>query len=153
MKSLVVFDSLYGNTQKIAQVIADSLSSKALSVTQVNISDLNNLNLLVIGSPIHGGQATPAIQQFLSQLNPKNFQKIKVAVFDTRFLEKDVNFALKLLLKTIGYAAPKMAATLTSNGFTLLTPPCGFIVKGKEGPLSSDQLDQAKNWLKNIVAK
>jgi flavodoxin len=148
MKKVVVYDSQFGNTKTVALAIANSLSIKAVSVTDINVSGIKDLDLLVIGSPTNGGRATEAIQKFISNLPDNEMKNIKVAVFDTRFLESDLKFALKLLIKTIGYAAPKMADMLRKKGATLIRPPEGFIVKGKEGPLADGEIERAKKWLK-----
>jgi len=148
MNKLVIYDSQFGNTEKIAQAIGRSISAKVIQVASLNASDLKNIDQLVIGSPTQGGRATPAVQKFINDISPKTLVNTKVAVFDTRFREKDLNFALRLLVKTIGYAAPKMANILKSKGAKLIVSPEGFIVKNKEGPLASGELERAEKWLK-----
>lgn len=148
MNKLVIYDSQFGNTEKIAQAIGRSISAKVIQVASLNASDLKNIDQLVIGSPTQGGRATPAVQKFISDISPKTLVNTEVAVFDTRFREKDLNFALRLLVKTIGYAASKMANILKSKGAKLFVPPEGFIVKNKEGPLASGELERAGKWLK-----
>lgn len=148
MNKFVIYDSQYGNTQKIARAIGISIAAKVVRVSDVNASDLKNIDILVVGSPTQGGRPTPAIQNFLGGISTKTITGVKIAVFDTRFLEKDLTFALKLLVRTIGYAAPKMAKILTDKGGILIAPPEGFIVKGKEGPLASGELERAEKWIK-----
>lgn len=150
MKSIVIYDSLYGNTAKIAQAIAKSLSVKAIQCSRITHSDLKGICLLVVGSPTHGGRATVDLNEFLINLPNDTLKNVKVATFDTRFLEKDLNFALKLLVRTIGYAAPKMAKLLESKGAKVVIRPEGFIVKGKEGPLANGELERASQWLSFI---
>jgi len=150
MTKLVIYDSVYGNTKLIAQNIAKNISAKVININDLKNSDLDNLNLLVVGTPTYGGQATPKIQQLVKNLSKDLLNNTKVAVFDTRLLEKDLNFALKMLIKTIGYAAPKIANLLSDKGAKIIVSPEGFIVKGKEGPLAPGELDRAKDWLKNV---
>lgn len=150
MNNLVIYDSIYGNTKLIAEAIVKSISANIININDLKNSDLDNLDLLVIGSPTLGGQATQKIQQFAKDLPKEFFKNTKVAIFDTRFLEKDLNFALKLLVKTIGYAAPKIAKVLSNKSAKIIVSPEGFIVKGKEGPLAPGELDRAKDWLKNF---
>ncbi|MCL5070222.1 MAG: flavodoxin family protein [Actinobacteria bacterium] len=150
MNKLVIYDSLYGNTEKIARIIGKSISAQIIRVTDINVSNINGIDTLIVGSPTQGGKATPAIQEFLNNIPSKTLINVKLAVFDTRFLEKNLNFALKLLVKTIGYAAPKMAKVLTDKGGKLIVPPEGFIVKGKEGPLASGELERAQAWAKML---
>lgn len=148
MKTLVLYDSQYGNTEKIAQAIGKAVSStKTLIVGDATLQDLKGVRLLIIGSPTQGGRPTVSLQTFLDSIPAGSLRNVHVAVFDTRFLEEDLNFALKLLVKTIGYAAPKIAKNLEDKGGTLILPPEGFIVKGKKGPLASGELDRAKNWI------
>lgn len=148
MKNLVIYDTQFGNTEKIAQAVAKSIFGKAISVSDVDNTDLNDLDLLVAGSPTLGGRATVLLQNFLEQIPAGKLNGVKIATFDTRFSEKDVNFALRLLLKTIDYAAPKMAKILIDKGGKQVVLPQGFIVKGKKGPLVSGELDKAKTWIK-----
>jgi flavorubredoxin len=86
MKVLVVYDSLYGNTEKIAKTIADSIIGevRTLRVGEVNVSELGTLGLLIVGSPTQGGRPTPAIQDFLNNLSEPIIRSMRIAAFDTR---------------------------------------------------------------------
>jgi len=70
MKVLIVYDSVYGNTGKIAKAIGDAITGevKVLRVGEVNSSELKTFGLLIVGSPTHGGRPTPAIQDFLNKI-------------------------------------------------------------------------------------
>lgn len=149
MTALVVFDSQFGNTEKIALALAESLrGAKALTVKEASGKDLNGIDGLIVGSPTQGGRATAAMQYFLEQIPEGKLKGIKVAAFDTRFDERKVNLVLKLLMKTIDYAAPKMAKILIAKGGELIVPPEGFMVAGKEGPLVDGELERAKKWIR-----
>lgn len=78
-------------------------------------------------------------------------KEVKVAAFDTRLAEQDLNFTLRVLVKTIGYAASKMADILTKKGGNFIAPPEGFIVAEKEGPLKPGELDRTTNWAKKFT--
>ena len=151
---------MYGNTQSIAAVIGEALEPsgdvKVMGVTDVQAKDLDKLDLLIVGAPTQGGRATVALQTFLDAIVDDALKGVDVAAFDTRFLEEKQNFALKLLMKTIGYAAPKMAATLQKKGGTLVLPPEGFIVEDKQGPLAAGETERARVWATacvNVVTK
>jgi len=145
MKNIVIYDSCFGNTEKIAQAIADSISAKMVKIQDIKISDLDDIKLIIVGCPTHGGRPTEAIQKFIDNIALKN---IKFAVFDTRISKKDINIALRLLIKVIGYASPKIAKTLKSKGYEIITQPEGFLVKGKEGPLFDGEIERARDWIK-----
>jgi len=67
MRTLVVYDSAYGNTEKIAKSIGSAITGevKTLHVGKVNPNELESLDLLIVGSPTQGGRPTPATQEFL----------------------------------------------------------------------------------------
>ena len=150
MNSLIIYDSLYGNTEKVAKAVGEAVKAKIKSVNEASNEDFKGIDLLIVGSPTHGGRAKPSLQLFLDQIPAGALKNIKVATFDTRFLEKDVNFVLRLLIKTIGYAGPKIADLLESKGGELFAPTEGFIVVKKEGPLKEGELERARIWGKQI---
>jgi flavodoxin len=69
MKTLIVYDSVFGNTQKIAQAIAGALDClDVLQVVNANLNQLSGLDLLIVGSPTRGFRPTPAITAFLKSI-------------------------------------------------------------------------------------
>ncbi len=146
MKALVVYDSVYGNTEKIAQAIGGAISgeAKVARVGQVSSSELKTFDLLVVGAPTQGGKPTEAMQAFLHQIPGSALQGIKVAAFDTRIPAKWV--------RLFGYAGPRIADSLESKGAILVTPAEGFIVEGKEGPLKEGELERAARWAQGLAA-
>ena len=156
MKTLIIYDSLYGNTKEIAEAIFNGIGqpdTKILPIEKTITDDLIDIKLLIVGSPTQGGTARPAILDFLKRISNTSLTGIKVATFDTRFLEVNQKMALRLLMKTIGYAAPKIAKILESKGGELIVKPEGFIVKKKEGPLLNGELQRAQEWGKSVYNK
>ncbi|MFP4346315.1 MAG: flavodoxin family protein [Anaerolineales bacterium] len=103
MKVLVVYDSTYGHTQKIAQAMGEAIDAQVRRVDGVQPADLEGCDLLILGSPTHGGFPTEGIHE-LSKTAP-SLEGAKVAAFDTR------------TKRTIfGYAAPKIARNLEKSG-------------------------------------
>jgi len=145
MKALVVYDSVYGNTEKIAKTIGGAIAGevKVLRPGEVNPSDLGSIDLLVVGSPTQGGKATPAIKEFLSKIAANALKNVSVASFDTRYGTR--------LVRLFGYADGRIADILKEKGGRLAVPPEGFIVKGQKGPLKEGELERAALWGKEIV--
>ena len=56
MKGFVIFDSNYGNTEKIAKAIAAKLRKevKAIRVSDVQVKDLLDVDILIAGCPVIG---------------------------------------------------------------------------------------------------
>jgi len=145
MKALIVYDSVYGNTEKIARAIAEAITPsgevKVLGVGEANPSELESTDLLIVGSPTHGGRPTPAVQNLLKK-GPK-LQGINVAAFDTRIQTK--------LVGVFGYAAGRIANNLKKKGGNLIASPEGFFVTGGQGPLKEGELERAAAWAKGML--
>jgi flavodoxin len=139
VKALVVYDSKYGHTEKIAHAISEAIGGRMLRVAEMSPADLMGFDLLIVGSPTHGGFPSPAIDGLLKALPALAGRD--VAAFDTR------------TKRTIfGYAAPRIARRLEKSGGKLVAPPEGFFVAGKEGPLVDGELERAAGWAKGIVS-
>ena len=144
MKTLAVYDSVYGNTEKIARSIGDSIKGdvRVLKVNDVKASDLESLDLLIAGSPTQAGRPTPAIMNFLKTLPAASIKGLKVAAFDTRMPGK--------LVKIFGFAAGKIANELEAKGANVLSSE-GFFVKGKADSLLEGELERAASWGKGLI--
>ncbi len=148
MKAFIIYDSMYGNTEKIAQAIGDGLTGevKVVRVGEADQSELKTCDLLILGSPVHGGRATPALDAFIKELPADYLQGKSVAVFDTRFESEEQGVGLRILMSVIRYAAPRLAKALEKKGGVLVAEPEGFIVENKEGPLKQGELERATKW-------
>ena len=155
MKALIVYDSVYGNTEKIARAIAGAITPsdgvKVLRAGEANPSELASINLLIVGSPTHRGRPTPAIREFLSRIPANALKNVGVTSFDTRFQAKDKGVGIRILLGVVGYAAGRITDSLKGKGGYLAALPEGFIVEGKEGPLKQGELERAADWAKGIL--
>lgn len=141
MKILIIYDSQFGNTERIAQVIADTLSefgqAKAVHVDKIKFPELEKVDLLILGCPTQGWRPTPAMQQFLKNIFLFRLNDLSVAAFDTRF---------RMPRWLTGSAAKIIAKKLQEMGGSLLLPPESFFVKGTEGPLREGEIERAATW-------
>ena len=146
MKALVVFDTLKGNTAKVAEAVASGIGAgiKAQKYASVDTGALRGLDLLVIGSPTNGGRHTPGIQGFLSRIPQDLARKLKAAAFDTRMSWG--------ILKIFGFAGGKIASEMKKRGFAILGEPEGFFVAAANGPLKAGELERAKAWGRTLGA-
>jgi flavodoxin I len=158
MKALIVYDSVFGNTEKVAQAIAGALGP-ADSVTAVKVGEagpehLEGVSLLLVGSPTRAFRPTPGATGFVRSLSPTALQGVRVAAFDTRISTADANSGfLKFLVKLFGYAAEPLAAKLQKKGGTPAAPPEGFFVGGTEGPLKDGELERAAQWARRLTVR
>jgi flavodoxin len=152
MRALIIYDSMYGNTEKIARAIGDGLTGevKVVRVGDANPSELKTCDLLILGSPVHGGRPTPALEAFVKQLPANSLGPMRVAVFDTRFEAEEQGVGLRLLMSVVRYAADRLAKDVAKKGGRLIAEPEGFIVENKEGPLKQGELERASMWAKGM---
>lgn len=147
MKALVVYDSVYGNTEKVARAIAEALAEagevKVKRPGEVSPSELESLDLLVVGSPTQGWRPTPAIQKLLDEIPAGALEQVRVASFDTRMKGR--------IAGLLGYAAGRIAEALKKKGGRLVAAAEGFEVKDKEGPLEHGELGRAAEWARRIA--
>jgi flavodoxin len=145
VKAIIVYDSVHGNTEKIAQAIRDALPAGAAAMrpAEARTAEVSGIDLLIVGSPTLGGRPTEGITRFLGGLVPSALTGVKVAAFDTRVSMK---FA-----KIFGYASDKILAKLTAAGGTQASSAHGFLVKGREGPLAEKEAERAAAWAKTLA--
>jgi flavodoxin len=146
MKALVVYDSRFGNTEKIAMAIGKALSGevKVVRAKEVNLDEIHSTDLLIAGSPTWGGRPSTEMREFLNRIPKNALNNIQVASFDTR--------DTSVLTKVFGKAAPRIAACLKDKGGNLVAPPEGFAVKGLQGPLEEGALERATQFAERIAA-
>lgn len=144
MKVMVVFDSLYGNTEKVARAIGSAIGDDVtvLPVAQVNLDEVKSLDLFIVGAPTQGGRPSKPMQEFLDRIPIGSLKNMKIAAFDTRITAKWV--------KIFGYAAGRIAKNLKSKGGISVISPEGFFVTGSKGPLKEGELERAASWAKTI---
>jgi flavodoxin len=145
MKTLVVYDSLHGNTKIIAQAIGEAIPGEVevQHVDEANAAGLGAYDLLVVGAPTHGARPSDDVRAFLDEIQAGALVGVNVAGFDTRLTNK--------LILIFGTAAPKIAKALQTKGGTLAGPPGGFFVTGGEGPLKEGEVARAGRWAQGLV--
>jgi flavodoxin I len=145
MNALVVYDSLYGNTEKIAQTVAAVLDTFGPTRIQP-VADVSSIppdtDLLVIGGPTHGHAVNAGITSFLERLETSAVSGIAVTAFDTR-----VDWPVLLS----GSAAKGIGKQLRRKGGNLIVEPGSFLVDSREGPLKDGELERAASWAQQIV--
>ena len=162
MKSLVIYDSLYGNTEQIAKAIADALGTPE-TVTLRHVGDIqpgemSDLTLLVVGSPTQRFNIKPEMKDFLNAIPDGSLRGVPVAAFDTRYPQSEIDKipVLAFFAKIWGrsaYADRHIAQALKRKGGGPLLASEGFYVGGMEGPLLEGERERAADWAGQLAAK
>ncbi|MFD6066083.1 MULTISPECIES: flavodoxin family protein [Amycolatopsis] len=160
MQVLVVFESMFGNTEIVARAIGKGLASSC-EVDVVNVDDApaqwDGLGLLVVGGPTHahgmtrpgtrksalqevegGVRSATGLREWLSAL-PTASRRVPVAVFDTRLRRA------RWLTGSAALGARKLL--LKRRGVPLLPPESFFVDVGKNATILSDgEQERAEAW-------
>ncbi len=146
MKILVVYDSTWGNTERVAKAVGGAFGEEhrvaVVRAGAAGVTDLDGVELLVVGAPVQGGRPTKPVQEFINGIR-RLPAGTKVAAFDTRMGMRWVGI--------FGFAAPRVASALQAKGGTLAAEPEGFIVMGREGPLKAGEVERAAAWGRSLA--
>lgn len=156
MKTLLLFDSYFGNTEKIARAIAKAFENdfnfQIKRNNEATAEELSTYDLLIVGSPTRGFQPTEDVAKLIKSVKSNTLTNVKVAAFDTRVtLDSIHSKLLKGMVHMGGYAAKPIANRLSKKGATSVIAPEGFFVMDTEGPLKEGELERAEAWGKQII--
>jgi Flavodoxin len=153
MKAVVLYESLFGNTEAVAKAIAEGLAPFGqVTVAQVGEAARAlsaDADLLVVGAPTHAhGMSKPAsrrqpnakvvatgIREWLEGL--PQARGGAVAAFDTRFDKPRW---------LTGSAAVHIARRLRRTGYQVVVAPESFFVEHAGGPLCDGEAGRARRW-------
>jgi hypothetical protein len=162
MRSLVVYESWFGNTRRVAEEIAAALAHEGevdLVTVDEPLPPLEDVDLLVVGAPTHvhglsskrsregaltqGAHGEPGIgvSGWIDAL-PDGAGGPPAVAFDTRAHMPAV---------LVGSAARGIARRLRDHGYRLAIEPQSFFVKGTPGPLEEGELDRASEWGRTLA--
>jgi flavodoxin I len=158
MRTMIIYDSQFGNTEIIAQAVYNTLRQQGetdlVRVGQVKLDQLQGIGLLVVGSPTQQFRATEAMRNFLDTIPANGLKGVRVATFDTRLTQAfvDQNKILSVFERMFGYAAERIAKALKQKGGELVLPGEPFYVEGTEGPLVEREEQRAGEWAAKLFA-
>ncbi len=158
-KALVVYESLFGNTEQVAQAIAAGMSQhgdvELLEVAEAREVVTDALDLIVLGGPTHAfsmskpstreeavgrgashGSKTYGMREWIEHLHKGPHTEL-VATFDTR---------VRKVRRLPGSAAKGAAKILRGLGYSSAAHAESFYVEDVSGPLLEGELDRARAW-------
>lgn len=164
MKIVIVFESMFGNTEILAREMAAGLAGPEHQVALVDVrhvrpGDLIGCDLLVVGAPTHAfslsrpgtrrdavsrgadpAKAALGVREWLATLDagaPSSTTRPLIAVFDTR---------LEQVRHLPGSAAHRAARVLRALGFEVLEPTISFYLVKTSGPPAPGERGRARLW-------
>jgi hypothetical protein len=167
LRALVAYESMFGNTERVARAVAAGLRLEGIDATVVNVShsepvDLVGIDLLVVGAPTHGFSLSRPVtrhdavrqggrkeaeqiglREWLGTLGESD-RHLLVATFDTRVTK----------VRYLPASASRRAAReLAEQGHRMVSAPMGFLVQDVAGPLESREIDRAIAWSRRVAAE
>ena len=164
MRTLIVFESMYGNTEHVARAIAEGLGdAQVLEVGAAPTVLPADLELLVVGGPTHAhgmsrerSRADAArrvdepvistrigIREWIATVMPS--PAVVATAFDTRVNAREL---------FTGSAAKGAAKALASRGFKV-APPESFVLEGMSGQpfdrMAESELERARHWGRTLT--
>jgi len=170
MRTLVVYESMFGNTRAIAEAVAAGIAGGSevivLPVGEVTPAQVHSSDLLVVGGPTHAHgmssrQSRKGAPDYVDRYDPPLslepgwdgpglrdwFDTLpegagRGAAFDTR---ADINHLLS------GRASRGIADRLRRHGYRLVADPESFLVD-KSNHLLPSELERATAWGAGLLA-
>lgn len=162
MRALIVYESMFGDSQAVARAIAEGLATDrvpadALEVGLAPVVVPEEVGLLVVGSPNHGwSMPRPETRRDAAAKRRKALVSqgigvrewlaravlpagIRVAAYDTRVSHPKV-------VVVFDHASHQIEQGLVRLGGVPLVPAEHFRVVGMTGPLESGERDRALAW-------
>lgn len=129
-KAIVIYDTRFGNTEKVAKALAEGMKTQGIKVDYIHldkadVNKLNNYDILVIGGPTHMHGISKPMKAFLEKLTSVDIKAKKAFAFDT-----------KVESWWAGSAAKGIEKKLKNLKMNIVKPHHSAIVTGREGPLA-----------------
>lgn len=114
-----------------------------MSSDQLSASDLNGVDLVVMGTPTHNMNLSKAVKPVFETLPKRILKGVPIAVFDT-------SYKMSWWLNHFT-AAKRLAQKPRKLGGVRIIPPETFLVAEREGPLYEGEIERAKAWANTIL--
>ncbi len=143
MKVLIIYDTYFGNTQRVAELVKEQFTKDQAELIKIDIltqDKIDKADMVILGSPTRAFNMTAKMK--------KGIRKYKFAnkhfwTFDTRSNIQDLDSKFLLcMINRFGYAAEKMQRKLQRKGAKKAADCSYYYVKDTEGPLYDDVVEK-----------
>ena len=134
-QAAVVYDSNFGNNERLAQALKKGLTESGLAVDLLKVGTfksgiLTEYDLICVGGPTQIARISKPVKTFFPELESVNLRGKKGFCFGTR-MDSRMN------VFNINGSAKKIEGRLKRKGVRMQLPAVNVIVEGREGPLIS----------------
>ncbi|MFX0046472.1 MAG: flavodoxin family protein [Candidatus Hermodarchaeota archaeon] len=149
-RAIIVYESIYGNTKKIAECIAEGMTQAGDIECEVmktgeihHTGDLAAFDIILFGCPNHNQEPARNMLKFLDRVAIVGLEGKIGAAFDT-YTGGNMGVALKKLETVIQDKVPGL--NLTMEGFSAL-------VDDRKGPLAENEAGHAFDFGSRFASK
>ena len=142
-KVLVIFDSTYGNTEKLAREIAAGITETGkaectiIGKNEVNSHDFGAFDGVLLGGPIHMFRAAGGLRGAVKNAIKNGLDGKLVGAFETYQAPGHAGRAVKYVEEAVAEKVPDAK---------LFTPGLTALVDGRKGPLNAAVPAKAKEF-------
>jgi flavodoxin len=142
-KVLVVFDSTYGNTEKLAREIASGIveTGKAectvIGISEVNSHDIGSFDGVLLGGPIHMFRAARGLRGAVKNALKQGLRGKLVGAFETYQAPGHAGRAVRFVEEEVAEKEPEAR---------LFKPGLAALVDGQKGPLNAAEPAKAREF-------
>lgn len=146
---LVAYDTKYGNTQRVAETIAEGLNTArevkatVLNIKKVDAKTIAAFDALLVGCPTHMGGPTRTAKKFIERLGKLKLEGKRIAVFDT-YITADFEKGVQKMEALVREKAPSL---------TIASPGLSIKVAGMKGPIVNGELAKCQEFGKRFAAQ
>ncbi|MFH9347949.1 flavodoxin family protein [Kitasatospora sp. NPDC017646] len=177
MHTVIVYESMYGNTREIAEAIAEGVHQAdpaaavdCLPVAEASTETTRSADLLVVGGPTHMHGMSSGLSRRMAVATEAHKQGREAAAAEARENAEGPGlrawfhdlpqtepgtyaaaFDTRVDMPRAGGAAHGIARRLSSHHYDVVAEPEGFIVEDNDGPLRAGELDRARAWGAKLV--
>ncbi len=154
MKTIVIYESIWGNTAAVAKAIAEGMGpgARALSTAEVSPSDAAGADLIVAGAPLLGFRLPDEAMRESIRGNPmRPPEKLSTPTMRSWLVKLPAGSGYYAAFETRlwwspGAATKAIGQMLEQAGYREAAKARRFIVTGAYGPLKKGELEKARQW-------
>lgn len=166
-RALVVFESMFGNTEQVARTVAETLEQQGWTVETRAVTDPDvprgslDVDLVVVGAPTHAfslsrastradavrqgadpARAPVGVREWLGDAAPPTGRHVPLVALDTRVAK----------VRHLPMAAgPRALELARRRGFDTPVAAGAFLVTDTPGPLLEEELARARTWAVEVL--
>jgi flavodoxin len=157
MNVVIVFDTQFGNTERIARAIGAAFAAtdavRVQRADQVRTLNAEDVDVLIVGGPTQRQRMTTILEAVLEATPRRSLKGLNAAAFDTRY---------RMAAWLTGSAGDRIGRDLKKLGARLVVPAESFFIERDVPPegqkrrhererLEAGEVERAAQWARKVA--